>query len=94
MAGLILKFSFFKCKVLCLLDKNQTAQIALNAWDKTVAMAAPSTPILKPKIKTGSKIIFVTAPIITVNILILEKPCADINAFNPNVSCTKIVPTA
>ena len=34
------------------------------------------------------------APITTVNILILEKPCAEIKAFIPKVICTNKVPSA
>ena len=39
-----------------------------------------------PKIKIGSKIMFATAPIETVIIPILAKPCAVIKAFIPRVS--------
>ena len=38
-----------------------------STWEMTVAIAAPATPIPKMKMKIGSKIRFVTAPIATVN---------------------------
>ena len=58
----------------------------------TVASAAPCTPIFISKIKIGSKIRLQTAPIDTVIIPILAKPCALINAFIPRLNITKSVP--
>ena len=91
---LILKFSFFSLRTVSFPDRKRIAQTALIACERTVASAAPCTPISNPKIKIGSRTIFVTAPITTVIMLILENPCAAIKAFSPSVSCTKIVPTA
>ena len=51
--------------------RTQTAEIH---WEIMVASAAPWTPICKPNIRIGSKTILITAPITTVNMLILAKP--------------------
>ena len=59
-----------------------------------VARAAPFTPMPSPKIKSGSRIILQTAPMVTVSILIFENPWAVMNMFMPSVIWTKIVPTA
>ena len=72
--GTILKFSFFNLRTVCLPLKKRMTQIALIACEMMVASAAPLTPILNPKIKIGSKIMFKIAPIKTVIILVLENP--------------------
>ena len=59
-----------------------------------VASAAPCTPISKAKIKIGSRMIFMTAPMTTDIIPILANPCAVMNIFMPSVSWTKMVPIA
>ena len=56
------------------------------AWEITVAKAAPCTPILNTKMKSGSRIILEIAPITTVSIPIFAKPWAVIYAFIPRVS--------
>ena len=70
----IFKCSFFRRSTVFCPVRNRMAQTALIAWDKMVARAAPRTPMPKPKIKTGSRMMLVTAPITTVSILILEIP--------------------
>ena len=45
--------------------RKPTTQQALTPWEMTVAVAAPRTPIPKPKINSGSKAMFSTAPIST-----------------------------
>ena len=56
-------------------------RIELTDIDRTVAMAAPSTPILKTKIKIGSKMVFNTAPVTIVVIAYLGLPSALIIEF-------------
>ena len=55
-------------------NKNCSAHIADASCPITDAKAAPLTPRSKTKINIGSKIIFITAPIITVNMPILANP--------------------
>ena len=52
-----------------------TTHIALTACDRTVATAAPRTPICSTKMNSGSRQIFNTAPIRTDNIAIFAAPC-------------------
>ena len=89
-------FIFFLCifKNVFFPNKKLTTQIHEHACDTIVASAAPRTPICNPKIKIGSSTMLITAPISTDNIPVFANPCAVINAFNPSVNCTKIVPTA
>ena len=65
-----------------------------TACDKIVARAAPFTPISKPKMRMGSRIMLHTAPIATVSIPVLAYPCALIKALSPREIWTKIVPMA
>ena len=74
--------------------KKARTQMQERAWERTVASAPPRTPMFMPKIKMGSRIILVTAPISTESIPVFAKPWAVINAFMPRVSCTKMVPRA
>ena len=73
--------------------KNQRTQTALTPWLKTVAMAAPATPILKPKIRIGSSTMLHTAPITVVIMLNLAKPCVVTNGFIPITSSTNTLPS-
>ena len=61
-------------------------------WESTVASAAPRTPMFSPKMKSGSSTMLSAAPIVTVSMLVVEKPCAVMKALSPSESCTKIVP--
>ena len=61
-------------------------------WAITVAQAAPFTPILKAKMKIGSRIRLMTAPSTTVIIPIFPKPWALIKGFIPRLIITGIVP--
>ena len=92
--GLNLTFSFLIRSTDFSDVKNRITQIQETAWDKIVASAAPLTPILNPKIRIGSKIMLIMAPIATVYILVLAKPCVEIKAFIPSVICTNMVPSA
>ncbi len=74
-------------------EKKRT-QMQETACDRIVASAAPLTPRWNAKINSGSRTMFITAPIRTESIPVLAKPCVVINIFMPRVSWTKIVPTA
>ena len=72
--------------------KNAATHRALTAWEITVAMAAPSTPMSNTKIKTGSSTIFKAAPMQVVIMLVLAKPWLVMKLFRPRVVITKTVP--
>ena len=80
-------------KMLRLDVRNFSTQIQEMAWERMVAQAAPATPMLKPNINIGSSMILITAPMITVSILVLAKPWADMKLFSPMVTVTKNVPS-
>ena len=63
-------------------------------WESTVASAAPRTPMFSPKMKSGSSTMLHTAPMRTVSMPVVAKPCAVMNAFMPSVSSTNSVPSA
>ena len=92
--GIRRKFSFRIRIKLFLPHKNATTQIQDSACEMIVASAAPRTSICSPKIKIGSRMILLTAPINTEYIPVFANPCAVINAFMPRVSSTNIVPIA
>ena len=80
--AIILITSFFKCiffnvRRITLFSETRkcTTHIALTACDRTVATAAPRTPICSTKMNSGSRQIFNTAPIRTDNIAIFASPC-------------------
>ena len=72
--------------IVCLPHKKRMAQTALTACERMVANAAPCTPIFNTKIRIGSRMMLVIAPITTVSMLMVEKPCAEMKAFMPRVS--------
>ena len=57
-----------------------------------VAMAAPRTPQWNTKIKIGSSIILLSAPMSTAAMLRDVKPCAVMNRFSPIESMTNTEP--
>ena len=65
---------------------------APTAWLSTVAMAAPRTPIPNPKIRMGSRMMLMTAPMTVVSMLVLAKPCVVMKGFMPSTSSTKTEP--
>ena len=75
-----------------LLHRNAITHTAEMNWDATVAMAAPLTPMSSPKIRMGSRMMLLSAPMATVSMLVFAKPCAEIKGFNPRGSCTNRVP--
>ena len=56
--------------------RKRKVQAAEAAWEMTVAMAAPCTPMSSAKMKMGSRMIFKTAPISVVTMPMRAKPWA------------------
>ena len=69
-----LKFSLFSFSIVFLPARNRSTHTEEINWEMTVARAAPLTPRCRTKMKTGSNIIFKTAPIKTVSMPVLAKP--------------------
>ena len=61
--------------------------------DEIVANAAPRTPMPSPKMKMGSRMALITAPITVVIMPILGKPWALMKPFMPVVTMEKAVPS-
>ena len=59
-----------------------------------VARAAPPAPIFKVKIKSGSRIIFITDPIIVPTIEEVAKPSVRIKLLGVNETIIKVEPRA
>ena len=72
--------------------RKLSTHTALTAWLMTVAMAAPCTPIFRPKIRIGSRIILHTAPTTVVIMLNFAKPWVVIKGFIPITIITKMIP--
>ena len=72
--------------------RNRRIHTAPTAWLSTVAMAAPRTPMPRPKIRMGSRMMLITAPITVVSILTLAKPWAVMKEFMPMTSSTNTEP--
>ena len=75
-------------------ERKNTHQRADTPWLSMVAKAAPFTPMPKRKMNIGSRIMFSTAPMRTVSMLILVLPWAVMNALRPSVNWTHMVPQA
>ena len=88
------RVSFLSLSTVFLPRRNARTHTQDTACDITVATAAPLTPMLSAKINRGSSTMFNTAPMSTVYMPVLAKPCAVMKAFRPSVICTKIVPRA
>ena len=73
-------------------NKKATTKAALAAWEITVAMAAPRTPMSKTKMNSGSRAMFSAAPNITDAIPILANPWQMTNWFKPLAARAKNVP--
>ena len=72
--------------------RNFTTHTALTAWEIIVARAAPCTFIFNTKMKMGSRMMLITAPISTESMAVRACPWEEINMFSPRANCTKIVP--
>ena len=81
-------------RIVFLPRRNATTHTQDMPCEITVASAAPRTPIFSANINSGSSAIFTTAPIRTVSIPAVAKPCAVMKAFSPSVSSTNTVPSA
>jgi len=88
------RVSFFSRSSVFLPVRKRSTQAQETLCEITVASAAPRTPICRPKMNSGSSAMLITAPMSTVHMPMLAKPCAVMKAFMPSVSCTKIVPSA
>ena len=62
------------------------------AWERTVAAAAPATPMSSAKMKIGSRMMFITAPMTTVAMPKVENPWQMMNWFSPAASTENTVP--
>ena len=56
--------------------RNDTTQTQLTPWERIVASAAPRTPRFSTKMNSGSSRILSAAPMSTVSMPVLAKPCA------------------
>ena len=54
--------------------RNSSTHRAPTAWLRTVARAAPRTPIFRPKMKMGSRTMLMPAPMTVVIMAMVEKP--------------------
>ena len=72
--------------------KKRSTHTAPTAWLMTVAVAAPRTPILRAKIRMGSRMMLHTAPITVVIMLNVAKPWVVTKGFMPITMSTKMVP--
>ena len=72
--------------------RNFSTHTAEQAWEITVASAAPCTPISSRKMKMGSSTMLTTAPTATVIMPIRLKPWALMKGFIPRLIMTKRVP--
>ena len=72
--------------------RKRRIQKAPTAWLSTVAMAAPRTPMSSTKMRMGSRMMLMTAPMTVVSILILAKPWVVIKGFMPMTRRTQTEP--
>ena len=72
--------------------RNRRIHTALTAWLRTVAMAAPATPMSKTKMKMGSRTMLITAPMTVVSILVPAKPWVVMKGFMPITTSTNTLP--
>ncbi len=78
--------------MLFLLKKNAIIHRNDIDCETTVARLAPLTPIFNTNIKSGSRAMFIIAPISIENIAIIDAPCAVINGLSPCANNTNSVP--
>ena len=55
-------------------SRNRSTYRQLASWERTVATAAPATPMSKRKMNTGSSTMFMAAPSMTESMPFLAKP--------------------
>ena len=90
--GLTRKLRARKRRLERLEEMNRSTHTAETVWERMVASAAPRTPISSAKMKMGSRTMLSAAPMQTVSMAVLAKPCAETNWFIPSAICTLIVP--
>ncbi len=73
--------------------KKCTIHAALTPWERTVAMAAPRTPIPNEKISSGSSAMLSAAPITTDIMAVTGRPATLMKGLSPTVTITKTVPS-
>ena len=72
--------------------RNRSTHTAEQPWERTVARAAPFTPMWKMKMNTGAKIRLMAAPRATVIMPMRPKPWELMKGFIPRPIITKRVP--
>ena len=82
----------FRRRIVFFPVRKRRIHTAPTVWLRTVASAAPFTPMPRAKIKIGSRIMLITAPIIVVIILILANPWVVMKVFMPSTISTKKLP--
>ena len=74
------------------LRRKKKHHAALSTCERTVAAAAPRTPMRNTKMNSGSSTMFATAPSSTVSMPRVAKPCALIYTFMPSDTNENVVP--
>ena len=74
-------------------QRKRMTHTALTPWLRTVATAAPDTPMFRPKMRMGSRMMLHTAPITVVNMLNLAKPWVVMKGFMPSTTSTNTLPS-
>ena len=74
------------------LRRKKKHHAALSTCERTVAAAAPRTPMRKTKMNSGSSTMFAAAPSSTVSMPRVAKPCALIYTFMPSDTNENVVP--
>ena len=85
-------FRTFSFRMVCFPVRNFRIHTALTAWLRTVASAAPETPKFSTKMKMGSRMMLITAPMTVVIMLILAKPWVVTKVFMPITTSTNTLP--
>ena len=73
--------------------RKHSTHTAEQAWEITVARAAPRTPMPSRKMKMGSSTMFTTAPRATVSMPMPLNPWELMKGFMPRPIMTKTVPS-
>ena len=87
-----LRKSLRRCRMVFLPVRNFRIHTAPTAWLSTVAMAAPRTPSPNPKIRMGSRMMLMTAPMTVVSMLVRAKPWVVMKGFMPSTTSTNTEP--
>ena len=74
------------------LHRKKKHHAALSTCERTVAAAAPRTPMRNTKMNSGSSTMFATAPSSTVSMPRVAKPWALLYSFLPRDTIENVVP--